>query len=489
MGKGCHPLSCACGYVVPMRFVVASFCVFGIVVGYGQRQCLNVAITRLVPPSAKNYSNECPRTNHSLYGEEIGGGHFLWSEQAQGYILASFFMGYFIGQVPAGITADLLSGRYTYLAGVGMSTLLSALFPIIIWYLPWYCVCAGRTLMGIVQAVTYPSTGTLLAHWIPPYERATLGAFSFAANSLGTVLGNLLTGMCISYTRYWPTAFYFWGLVGIIWCVGVFTFVHDSPDKHPYIMQEEKELLKRDMIRHSKLKVPWKKLFSDHGIWALIIGQIGHDFTLYFIVTNMPKYFRLWLSSIVSGKICDYGIKCKDWNVNWCRKAATFVGYICPSVALVLMVYVGCSAPLAVTCFAFACFSKGPHYAGFRINHMDITINFSGIVTSIVNTSGCISGFLCPIIVSRVAPNNRISEWKYVMWIIFGFATVFTSYYFVMGRAKRVEWDVPENELEEFREYKRKHEEEKKLKKERKKAKKEERKRKKEEGKATTSKD
>ena len=60
---------------------------------YAMRVCLNITITqmvkRVVHESPDN--NECPA---GMGGGNKVGGDFDWSEQLQGIILSSFFMGY-----------------------------------------------------------------------------------------------------------------------------------------------------------------------------------------------------------------------------------------------------------------------------------------------------------------------------------------------------------------------------------------------------------
>lgn len=69
----------------------------------------------------------------------------------QGYMLGSFYVGYSIGQIPAGVLADQIGGRKTYTMGVGISSTFTLVFPFIIMETPWYCVCVGRIFMGIAQ--------------------------------------------------------------------------------------------------------------------------------------------------------------------------------------------------------------------------------------------------------------------------------------------------------------------------------------------------
>lgn len=155
-----------------MRIVIAIYCVLGVIVCYGQRQSLNITITRIVSIAIRNGSDDCPMMNGTLSEGTIHvnilvvlitwvddlsvlvywqGGHHEWSESIQGYLLASFYFGYLLGQIPCGIAADLLGPRKCYSAGLAISTAITAFCPLIIDYLPWYFVCIARILMGIVQ--------------------------------------------------------------------------------------------------------------------------------------------------------------------------------------------------------------------------------------------------------------------------------------------------------------------------------------------------
>lgn len=35
---------------------------------------------------------------------------------------------------------------------------------------------------------------------------------------------------------------------------------------------------------------PWKAMLTSAPLWALIIGEIGHDWGLYTMITDLPKY-------------------------------------------------------------------------------------------------------------------------------------------------------------------------------------------------------
>lgn len=57
------------------------------------------------------------------------GGEFDWNEATQGVILSSFFWGYVLTQLPAGILAERIGGKSTLGFGVILPTIGTLLTP------------------------------------------------------------------------------------------------------------------------------------------------------------------------------------------------------------------------------------------------------------------------------------------------------------------------------------------------------------------------
>lgn len=36
--------------------------------------------------------------------------------------------------------------------------------------------------------------------------------------------------------------------------------------------------------------MPWRAILTSIPLWALVIGEVGHDWGLYTMVTDLPKY-------------------------------------------------------------------------------------------------------------------------------------------------------------------------------------------------------
>lgn len=89
----------------------------------------------------------------------------------------------------------------------------------------------------------------MVSTWFPKDERAMWGGISFAGTNLGTILGNILSGILIHAFNGWPIAFYFFSGYSAFYFVLVLFFLHSFPDTHPFISEEEREYIR---IKHSK---------------------------------------------------------------------------------------------------------------------------------------------------------------------------------------------------------------------------------------------
>ena len=93
-----------------------------------------------------------------------------WSPQTQGLVLSSFFVGYLLLQIVGGRLSDRFGGKIVLGWGVLLWSLFTILTPL--------AASAGiavliitRILMGMGEAVTYPSIYSLFVRWLPTAER------------------------------------------------------------------------------------------------------------------------------------------------------------------------------------------------------------------------------------------------------------------------------------------------------------------------------
>ena len=95
-----------------------------------------------------------------------------WSPATQGTVMSSFFIGYLILQIPAGFLADRFGGKWVLGVGVLLWSLFTLLTPSAA-SLGLTALLICRVLMGMSEAVTWPSIYSLYATWVPIEKRGS----------------------------------------------------------------------------------------------------------------------------------------------------------------------------------------------------------------------------------------------------------------------------------------------------------------------------
>ena len=98
---------------------------------------------------------------------------FNWDSSTQGLVLGSFYWGYVITQIPGGLLAERLGGKWVY----GCGALIAALFNLVgpeVAKLSTIGFMVTRALQGLAEGVVFPAMYSMASRWIPAGERAQL---------------------------------------------------------------------------------------------------------------------------------------------------------------------------------------------------------------------------------------------------------------------------------------------------------------------------
>lgn len=74
--------------------------------------------------------------------------------------------------------------------------------------------------------------------------------------------------------------------------------------------------------------------------------------------------------------------------------------------------YSGCDTTLAVFWFIAAMTLMGAYYSGMKVNALDITPNYAGTATALVNGIAAISGIISPYLIGLLTPQVRFFLFK-----------------------------------------------------------------------------
>lgn len=154
-------------------------------------------------------------------------------------------------------------------------------------------------------------------------------------------------------------------------------------------------------------------------------------------------YLSMWLSGNVFSWVTDYLISKRNMSTTLVRKACSLVALTGSGVFLVAASYAGCHRELAVVLFVVSLTAMGLAFPSLMVNALDLSPNFSGTLTGLTNGSATVSGAIWPIIIGHLTPNQSLSEWNLVFWIVFGVSVTCNVVFILFGSGEVEYWNDP----------------------------------------------
>src|SRR5882757_579287 len=209
-----------------------------------------------------------------------------------GWIFASFRWGYAFFQIPGGWFGDRIGGR-------------RALSLVVVWWsiftsltaFSWNALSMGlcRFFFGMGEAGAFPIATRSLSRWMLPTERGFAQGTTHAGSRLGGAITPALVVLII--VRYgWRAAFICCGALGLIWAAAWFWYYRNTPDEHPSVNAEERELIRSslELARGAKSlqSVSWKCILSSSQMWILSAMYFCYAYNLSVYLVWFPKYLN-----------------------------------------------------------------------------------------------------------------------------------------------------------------------------------------------------
>ncbi|EDV47235.1 putative inorganic phosphate cotransporter isoform X1 [Drosophila erecta] len=483
-----------CGPKTRHIFGLMGFLGFAVV--YAMRVNLSVAIVAMVNQTAIPHSNSsvidtdtCPLPVPHHNGSDPNPqkeGEFVWDEATQGLVLGSFFYGYVLTQVPGGRMAELYGGKKIYGYGVLITAIFTLITPLAAhWDLPLLVLV--RILEGMGEGVTYPAMHAMLAQWIPPLERNKFAAIVYAGSNIGTVISMPLAGwLCsLDFLGGWPSAFYIFGLLGILWFIAWMYLVYDKPSDHPRISASEREYIERclqvqrlinqdlaepeeeeaqdgvNLRTPSEEPIPWTSLLTSVPLWAILLTQCGQGWAFYTQLTELPTYMSnilhfdiqsnallnavpyltAWFVGIACSALADWMLARRYISLLNSYKLWNTVASVVPSLGLIGIIYVGCDWVWVTFMLAGVGSFGGAVYAGNQMNHIALSPRYAGTMYGITNSAANICGFLAPYVIGLIINHREtLTQWHLVFWLAAGLNIAGNFVYLIFASAEEQSW-------------------------------------------------
>ncbi len=371
---------------IPQRYSMVSMSMLAVFICYIDRVNMSVAIIPMA--------------------EEFG-----WGPAKQGSVLSSFFVGYLLLQILGGSLADRFGGKIVLGLGVILWSLFTLLTPLAA-TIGLGILVLNRILMGMGEAVTFPSVYALLARWVPVAERSRAMGVINSGIPLGTVFALIVTPIIVQ-AYGWEWAFYSFAILGFIWAAIWFRVAASEPGKHPRISAHELAHIQSDG-EPSKIQSapPMIELLKSRAIQAIMVAHFCNNWSLFLLLTWLPTfinkglgvdyssigYFTMvpfivsFLSLNIAGGIADRMIK-SGMAVIKVRKIMQTISLGGMAAAMMVVGYAE-TIWVAIAIMTVSNALGSAAVGGFVVNHMDIAPKYAGTLMGITNTMAAVPGII-----------------------------------------------------------------------------------------------
>ena len=328
-----------------------------------------------------------------------------WSPTVQGAVMSAFFLGYVTLQIPAGYLSDRYGGKWVLGLGVLFWSLFTILTPAAA-ALSLTMLLGCRFLMGVAEAVTWPSIYSLYSRWIHPDRRASAVGLMNSGIAGGSVIALICTPWLISVWS-WQGAFYLYGVLGVAWFLVWARRGQSSPDTVASWHEAPEHASAQDTeavsaTRYPKLTVAG--MLRSRAVWAIAVAHIAINWSLYLVLSWFPTFVNremgadLQLAGLLAlapttmslimaplaGRLFD-GLIARGMNRLAVRRVLQSLAFAGITAAMLLLT-VGDSLIFSVTIITVSNALTALSVGGFATNHLDIAPNQSGLLMGVTNT-------------------------------------------------------------------------------------------------------
>lgn len=358
---------------------------------------------------------------------------FAFNNETMGWILSAFVLGYALFQVPGGWAGDKIGPRRMLTFAIvwwSVFTALTALapqLPLAGWFSVGWSFAIIRFLIGMGESASYPNSAKIVSYWSAAGGRGVATSVFIAGLGMGGALSPLgITWVMLHWG--WRASFFLCAVLGGIVALVWHLYARDHPEEHPGVNAEELWVIGRDRKKgsvpargkgHPKAPVPWKAMFSSRSAWALVLSYFFIAFPAYIYYT----WFFIYLIRVRGLSVAQTGLwgstpfiaiivlsPLGGWlsdrlvarvGVRGGRRYVIWIGVGCSAIMLPLGGYVA-NHTLAILLLAgasgFNLFATTIWWATCN----DMTLNFSGSLSGLMNMSGNLGGWLSPILTAVI---------------------------------------------------------------------------------------
>jgi MFS transporter, ACS family, glucarate transporter len=336
-----------------------------------------------------------------------------------GWAISAFSWSYALCQIPGGWMADrfgpraVLAGAMVWWSVFTAATALS---------FNALSLAATRLMFGAGEAAAFPAGSRALVPWLPLQRRAFGQGFQHSGARLGAAIAPAVVVYLIAVSG-WRIVFCIFGGIGIAWAMAWYAAYRNTPAEHPRVDSAELALLPKapiPAISGRKRTVPWRRILRDRNLRQLSTVYFCYGFVIWLYLAWFPSYLRearhfaglkAGLASLpllvatmtnVAGGLLSDRFASRWGDLRRGRIIVSRSGFLIAAVALLPGVLAS-QEMVALCCFTIALAGLELTVAVSWAVCIDIGGEFSGSVSSVMNTWGNLGGAISAVAVGYLA--------------------------------------------------------------------------------------
>ena len=212
-----------------------------------------------------------------------------------GNISSIFILAYAAGQTIFGKIFDWVGTRIGFALSIGIWSLATMVHAFAKGFLTFSIF---RTILGIAEAGNWPGAAKANAEWFPTKERAFAQGIFNSGAAIGGIVAYPIIGLLAIYLT-WQNIFVCVGLVGLLWLLPWFFIVKSSPEKHPWLSEEEKKYIltgQKSVDEKGSYVNDYNpamgELLQRKESWGVIIASAAIDPIWWLFIVWIPIYLN-----------------------------------------------------------------------------------------------------------------------------------------------------------------------------------------------------
>ena len=370
------------------------------------------------------------RVNVSISAQQMMTAYNLSGVQ-MGKVFSAFILAYALFQVPGGWLADKFGPRIVLAGAVTWWSAFTALTAVAAHFFSFSLLPAVSSLvlvrfgLGMGEAAAWPNFNRTIANWMAPRDRAFASSVPLAGGGLGaTITPPFIAWLMVKYG--WQLSFYVSAAIGLSVAALWLWYSRDRPEDHQSVNVEELKLIhgveqaSPSSAPKRTSPIPWRAILLEPNVWLLAVINATCGYVAYIYLTWFFTYLiEVRHLTLVRGSIYTTGpflaITCltplggmlgdqatRLYGKPFGRKLIGMGGMLIAGSALFLgaresdvnIAILGLSLGAGAVFFSFS--------AQWVVT-IDITREYAGTVSGIMNFVGNLGGMVSPILMPLLA--------------------------------------------------------------------------------------